>query len=63
MKQFQDLSDQIEHTSVELKTFDHLRQHEIAAMPKRLEVGPGCFFYVYGSSSSSNAYIVIYVVH
>ena len=38
IKQFQELTEQIENTSVELSTFEHLRQHEIGAIPKRLEV-------------------------
>jgi len=37
IKQFQELTEQIENTSVELSTFEHLRQHEIGAIPKRLE--------------------------
>ena len=38
MKQFHDQYEQIEQTFVELKTFENLRQHEIGAIPKRLEV-------------------------
>ena len=30
--------EQVEQTYVEYKTFDHLRQHEVGAIPKRLEV-------------------------
>jgi len=37
VKQFQELSEQVEATSVELATFDHLRQHEVGAIPKRME--------------------------
>ncbi|XP_041352157.1 cell division cycle 5-like protein [Gigantopelta aegis] len=37
MKQFHDQYEQIEQTFVELKTFENLRQHEIGAIPKRLE--------------------------
>lgn len=40
IKQYQDLSEQIEQTYVELKTFETLRQHEIGAIPKRKEVRP-----------------------
>ena len=38
MKQVQDMYEQVEQTYVEYKTFDHLRQHEVGAIPKRLEV-------------------------
>lgn len=38
MKQLNDLSDQLEQTYLELKTFEDLRQHEIGAIPKRMEV-------------------------
>lgn len=37
MKQLQKVYDQIEQTDIEFKTFDNLRQHEIGAIPKRLE--------------------------
>lgn len=37
LKQVQDLHEQLEQTFVELKTFENLRQHEIGAIPKRLE--------------------------
>ncbi|XP_005097398.1 cell division cycle 5-like protein [Aplysia californica] len=37
VKQLQEVTEQMEHTSVELSTFEHLRQHEIGAIPKRLE--------------------------
>lgn len=37
MKQLNDLSDQLEQTYLELKTFEDLRQHEIGAIPKRME--------------------------
>ncbi|KAK3089147.1 hypothetical protein FSP39_001265 [Pinctada imbricata] len=36
-KQMSDLYEQIEQTFVEFKTFEDLRQHEIGAIPKRLE--------------------------
>ena len=38
IKQLTDCFEQIEQTSVEFKTFDDLRQHEIGAIPKRIEV-------------------------
>lgn len=46
VKQIQDLTEQIESTRIELGTFEHLRQHEMGAIPKRLEVGvkPFLFF-------------------
>ncbi|KAI0237412.1 Cell division cycle 5-like protein [Lamellibrachia satsuma] len=37
VKQVQDMYEQVEQTYVEYKTFDHLRQHEVGAIPKRLE--------------------------
>lgn len=37
MKQLNDLSDQLEQTYLEMKTFEGLRQHEIGAIPKRME--------------------------
>uniref|UniRef100_A0A0B6ZFC9 Uncharacterized protein n=1 Tax=Arion vulgaris TaxID=1028688 RepID=A0A0B6ZFC9_9EUPU len=37
IKQLQELTEQNENTSVELSTFQHLRQHEMGAIPKRLE--------------------------
>ena len=37
-KQLQDTYEQIEQTFVEAKTFDALRQHEVGAIPKRMEV-------------------------
>nr|KAG5703308.1 hypothetical protein BaRGS_025550 [Batillaria attramentaria] len=37
MKQMTDLSDQLEQTYLEMKTFENLRQHEIGAIPKRME--------------------------
>jgi len=37
IKQHQEVSEQLETVSVELATFQHLRQHEIGAIPKRLE--------------------------
>ncbi|KAL8617506.1 hypothetical protein ACOMHN_064791 [Nucella lapillus] len=37
MKQRTDLSDQLEQTYLERNTFDNLRQHEIGAIPKRME--------------------------
>ncbi|XP_059154563.1 cell division cycle 5-like protein [Physella acuta] len=37
VKQFQEVTEQIENTRVELNTFEHLRQHELGAIPKRLE--------------------------
>ena len=40
MKQVQDLHEQLEQTYVECKTFENLRQHEIGAIPKRMEVSP-----------------------
>lgn len=42
IKQLHDISEQMEQTSVELKTFDNLRQHEIGAIPKRIEVKKLC---------------------
>jgi hypothetical protein len=36
--QLNELHDQIEQTFVELETFENLRQHEVVAIPKRLEV-------------------------
>ena len=39
MKQVQDLHEQLEQTYVECTTFENLRQHEIGAIPKRMEVG------------------------
>ena len=38
IKQLGDLNDQLEQTSLERNTFDNLRQHEIGAIPKRMEV-------------------------
>ena len=38
MKQLSDVSDQLEQTCLERNTFDNLRQHEIGAIPKRMEV-------------------------
>ena len=38
IKQLNDITDQIEQTHIEAKTFETLRQHEIGAIPKRLEV-------------------------
>ena len=40
MKQLSDLSEQLEQTYLERNTFDNLRQHEIGAIPKRMEVSP-----------------------
>lgn len=37
MKQVQDLHEQLEQTYVECTTFENLRQHEIGAIPKRME--------------------------
>ncbi|KAK7485137.1 hypothetical protein BaRGS_00023547 [Batillaria attramentaria] len=37
IKQMTDLSDQLEHTYLEMKTFENLRQHEIGAIPKCME--------------------------
>jgi len=37
VKQLQDIYEQIEQTFVEMKTFENLRQHEISALPKRIE--------------------------
>lgn len=49
-KQLHDLYEQIEQTFVEQKTFENLRQHEIGAIPKRMEVrqhtGPLLFAYM-----------------
>lgn len=36
-KQLQDIYEQIEQTYVEMKTFENLREHEISAVPKRIE--------------------------
>jgi len=44
IKQLHDLFEQVEQTYVEMKTFDNLRQHEIGAVPKRLEVS---YWYMY----------------
>lgn len=38
LKNLHDTYEQIEQTAVELNTFENLRQHEIGAIPKRLEV-------------------------
>ena len=38
MKQLSDLTEQLEQTYLERNTFDNLRQHEIGAIPKRMEV-------------------------
>ena len=52
MKQLNDVNEQIEQTYVEAKTFDVLRQHEIGAIPKRLEVGATpCHFIEYSTQS------------
>lgn len=37
IKQMTDISDQLEQTYLERNTFDNLRQHEIGAIPKRME--------------------------
>lgn len=37
IKQLHDTYEQIEQTFVEAKTFDNLRDHEISAIPKRME--------------------------
>jgi len=37
-KQLQEMHEQIEQTVVEMKTFESLRQHEVIAVPKRVEV-------------------------
>ncbi|GFO03517.1 cell division cycle 5-like protein [Plakobranchus ocellatus] len=37
VKQLQELTEQMENTTVELSTFQHLRQLEMGAIPKRLE--------------------------
>ncbi|CAG5131481.1 unnamed protein product, partial [Candidula unifasciata] len=37
VKQLHELTEQMENTNVELTTFQHLRQHEMGAIPKRLE--------------------------
>lgn len=37
MKQLSDVNEQLEQTHLENKTFDNLRQHEIGAIPKRME--------------------------
>ncbi|XP_060551869.1 cell division cycle 5-like protein [Ruditapes philippinarum] len=36
-KQVSELHEQLEHTYVELTTFENLRQHEVGAIPKRME--------------------------
>jgi pre-mRNA-splicing factor CDC5/CEF1 len=36
-KQLQDIYELIEQTYVEMKTFENLREHEISAVPKRIE--------------------------
>ena len=38
VKQLHDIYEQIEQTHVEYQTFENLRQHEIGAIPKRMEV-------------------------
>ncbi len=38
MKALNDIYDQIDQTQVEAKTFDLLRQNEVLAIPKRIEV-------------------------
>jgi len=40
-KQLQDMHEQLEQTAVEMKTFDNLREHELIAVPKRVEVRTG----------------------
>jgi len=37
-KQLQEMHEQTEQTVVELKTFENLRNHEVVAVPKRVEV-------------------------
>jgi len=37
-KQLQEMYEQTEQTVVELKTFENLREHEVIAVPKRVEV-------------------------
>ena len=37
-KQLQEMHEQIEQTVVEMKTFENLREHEVIAVPKRVEV-------------------------
>ena len=39
IKQIGDVYDQVEHTHIELETFEALKRNEDAAIPKRLEVG------------------------
>jgi hypothetical protein len=38
VKALNDIYDQIDQTQVEAKTFDLLRQNEVLAIPKRIEV-------------------------
>jgi len=38
-KQLQEMHEQVEQTVVEMKTFENLREHEVIAVPKRVEVG------------------------
>jgi len=38
LKQLQEMHEQIEQTAVEMKTFENLREHEVIAVPKRVEV-------------------------
>ena len=40
-KQLQEMHEQTEQTVVELKTFENLRDHEVVAVPKRVEVHLG----------------------
>ena len=47
MKQLHDIYEQSEQTYVEMKTFENLRQHEIGAVPKRLEVTIKDWSYIY----------------
>ena len=37
-KQLQEMHEQLEQTAVEMKTFENLREHEVIAVPKRVEV-------------------------
>jgi len=55
--QLNDIHDQIEQTFVELKTFENLRQHEISAIPKRLEV---CFCRIIVWNGSDNKCVHLY---
>jgi pre-mRNA-splicing factor CDC5/CEF1 len=45
--QLTEIYEQIEQTQIELKTFENLRDHELTAIPKRLEVKSKDIFFIY----------------